>query len=382
MACIMIFIEFWSVLGDNSQPNLYKLNKFDLQLFSGEKTEEATSKRKQEARNKGNVAKSVEINSVFIILAAFLTLKVFGSFMYSELTNYMRFIFINLTNADLTLDSLRIIWLDIGIVFLKVALPVMLAILVTSLIINYIQVGFIFSFETLIPKFDKLNPLTGFQRLFSKRSLVELVKSLFKVSIIGYFIYRFIMREMLKVPQLIGAELTDSLHYVASMITDLAFQIGEVMLILAALDYWYQNWEHRQSLKMSKQEVKEEYKQTEGNPQIKSKIRERQRAMALRRMMQEVPKATVVVTNPTHFAVALKYEKDLPAPMVVAKGQDFMAQRLKEIAKENRVVIVENKPLARTLYSGTEIGEIIPPELYQAVAEVLAYVYKLKKRLS
>lgn len=382
MACITIFIGLCQPLADNNQSGLYKLNNFDLQLFAGEKTEEATPKRKQEARKQGNVAKSIEITSVFIILAAFYTLKTIGAYMYFNMADYMQFIFSNLTTADFTLVSVKNLFWDFSIVFFKTALPVMVVILITSLLINYMQVGFVFSPETLMPKFDKLNPLTGFQRLFSKRSLVELVKSLLKVIIIGYFIYRFISQEIMYVPQLINAELVDSLRYVTSMILDLTFQISGVMLVLAALDYFYQGWEYKESLKMSKQEVKEELKQTEGNPQIKSKIRERQRAMAMRRMMQEVPKATVVVTNPTHFAVALKYDKDLPAPMVIAKGQDFMAQRIKEIAKENRVVIVENKPLARTLYSLTEIGEVIPPELYQAVAEVLAYVYRLKKRLS
>jgi flagellar biosynthetic protein FlhB len=172
------------------------------------------------------------------------------------------------------------------------------------------------------------------------------------------------------------------MRYVAGLLTDLALEIGAVILVLAALDYFYQWWEHNQSLKMSKQDIKEEYKQTEGNPQLKAKIKERQRALAMRRMMQEIPKATAVITNPTHFAVALKYDKTMKAPEVVAKGQDFLAERIKAIARENRVAVIENKPLARALYATTEVGEAIPQELYQAVAEVLAHVYRLKKRLS
>jgi len=358
------------------------LNYFNLQLFNAEKTEEATPKRKEEARKKGQVAKSIEVNSAFVILAAFFALKLVGAYIYDELVKYMKLIFLNLATTDFTIKTVTEIFINFSIVFLKTALPVMVVILITSLIINFLQVGFYFSLEPLKPQFDRLNPLTGFKRIFSKRSLVELVKSIIKVSIIGYFIYNFIIEETMQLPKLIGLELIDSLKLTVSLILNLVFQISGVMIVLAALDYFYQSWEHKQSLKMSKQEVKEEFKQTEGNPQIKGKIKERQRAMAMRRMMHEVPKADVVVTNPTHYAVALKYEKDMPAPMVIAKGQDLVAKRIKDIAKEHKVVVVENKPLARTLYSTAEVGDIVPPELYKSVAEVLAYVYRLKKRLS
>jgi flagellar biosynthetic protein FlhB len=163
---------------------------------------------------------------------------------------------------------------------------------------------------------------------------------------------------------------------------NLAWQIGIILLIMAVIDYTYQKWQHTESIKMSKQEVKDEFKQIEGNPLVKGKIKERQRALALRRMIQEVPKATAVITNPTHFAVAIKYDKNMAAPLVVAKGQDMIAERIKSIARENRVSIVENKHLARTLYATVEVGDVIPAELYQAVAEVLAYVFRLNKRLS
>ena len=355
---------------------------FDLQLFAGEKTEEATPKRKEEARKKGQVAKSMEVNSVFILVAAFLTLQMVGSFIYDELTNYMRFIFSNFPQHDVTIQDTTRLFMGFGMVFLKTTMPVMGIILMVALLVNFLQVGFHFSTEPLMPNFGKLDPIKGFTRLFSKRSLVEMGKALVKVVVIGYFIYRFMMREATDVPSLISADLIDSLKYTGSLIVDLAFQVSAVLIVLAAIDYFYQWWEHNESLKMSKQEIKEEYKQTEGDPLIKGKIKERQRAMAMRRMMQDVPKADVIVTNPTHYAVALKYEKEMSAPMILAKGQDFVAQKIKEIAKENKVVIVENKTLARTLYATTNIGDVVPPELYQAVAEVLAYVYRLKKRLS
>lgn len=381
MACIGTSTASWRLSADGGE-HWYKLTVFDLQLFNQEKTEEATPKRKEEARKKGQVAKSNEISSAFVILSAFLALKMLGPYMYDVLVSYMRLMFTNMTTSDFTINQVYLLILQLGVVFLKAVLPVMLTVLVISLAVNILQVGFVLSFEPLMPQLDRINPVKGFQRLFSLRSIVEMVKSLLKIGIISYFVYRFIMRETALVPQLIGADLRDSLSYSAGLVADLALEIGAVILVLAAMDYFYQWWEHNKSLRMSKQEIKEEFKQTEGNPQIKGKIKERQRAIAMRRMMQEVPKATAVITNPTHFAVAIKYEKSMAAPQVIAKGQDFLAERIKQVAKENRVAVVENKPLARALYSTVEVGEAIPPELYQAVAEVLAYVFRLKRRLS
>ncbi|MBP2635827.1 MAG: flhB [Firmicutes bacterium] len=360
----------------------YKLKNFDLQLFNGEKTEEATPKRKEEAKKKGQVAKSSEISSAFVILAGFYTLKLLGVSVYTELASYMTACLSSLATGDLTIHAVQLLFFSVGIVIVKTILPLLLTIMLISVLINFMQVGVIFSPNVLMPDFGKINPLSGFQRLFSKRSLVELAKALFKVGIIGYFVYRFAVVQTNDIPKLISMDLLDSLKLTGSLVLDLAFQIITVMMILAIFDYMYQWWDHNQNLKMSKQEIKEEMKQTEGNPQVKSKIREKQRAMAMRRMMQEIPKADVVVTNPTHLAIALKYEQSMAAPVVLAKGQDFLAERIKQVARENKVIIVENKPLARALYPVVDIGDIIPAELYQAVAEVLAYVYRLKKRLS
>lgn len=382
MECTAISTVFYPTFPRVGQDS-YKLCSLNLQLFNEEKTEDPTAKRQQEARDKGQIAKSMEINSVFIVMVAFLALKAFGTHIYSELTGFMILLF-SYSAADFTINSLQHLFMEASMVFVKTCFPIMLIIMITALSINYVQVGFLFSLQPLMPSLDKIsfNPAKALQKMFSKRSLVELFKSCCKVTIIGYFVYRFAAKETLQVPQLLSADLLDSLQVVASLVLNLVYQISAVMLILAALDYFYQGWEYKNNLKMTKHEIKEEFKQAEGNPQIKSKIRERQRAMAMRRMMQEIPRADVVVTNPTHYAVALKYDKNMPAPMVIAKGQDLLAQRIKEIAKEHHVAIVENKPLARTLFSATEIGEIIPQDLYQAVAEVLAYVYKLKKRLS
>lgn len=379
MPCSEISTASWERFNKLTKRQLFS---FDLQLFSQEKTEEATSKRKQEARSKGQVAKSVEVNSAFVILAGFFALKLVGPLIYSGIADFMQLTYSTIFRSDFTIVDAHLLFIDLALVILQASLPIMLVILFISIVSNLLQVGFHFTWEPLMPKFDKINPITGFGRLFSKRSLVELLKSMVKITIVSYFIYQFILKETMQLPTLIRQDLLESLPLVSNLILDLAFRIGAVILVLAVLDYFYQWWEHNQSLKMSKQEVKEEFKQTEGDPQIKGKIKERQRAMAMQRMMQEVPKASVVVTNPTHFAIALRYEKEMAAPVVIAKGQDFLAQRIKELAKEHGVIIVENKPLARSLYSATEVGSPVPPELYQAVAEVLAHVYRLKKRLS
>ena len=380
MVCTAIFTASWEVSPEDSLRN--KTYSFDLQLFSGEKTEEPTGKRKEEARGKGQVAKSVEINSAFVILAGFFALKIFTPLIYMEIANFMRLTYSTIIRNDLTMVSTHLFFIEFAMVFLKSVLPMMLVIMIMSVIANMLQVGFNFTTEPIMPKLSKINPISGLGRLFSKRSLVELIKSFIKIGVIGYFIYRFISKETMQLPKFINQDLLDTLPQVGNLILDLAFQTGAVILVLAVLDYFYQWWEHNKSLKMSKHEVKQEFKQSEGDPQLKGKIKERQRAMAMQRMMQEIPQASVVVTNPTHYAVALRYEKDMVAPIVIAKGQDFLAQRIKELAKEHSVTIVENKPLARSLYSATEIGGAVPADLYQAVAEVLAYVYRLKKRLS
>ena len=369
---------FWSV---KAVPERFV---FDLQRFdSSEKTEEPTQRRQEESRKKGQVAKSAELSSVFVILAAFMALKTAGPHVYEKLTGYMRHIFSEASvRGDFTIQSVHVIILDAGMLFLEIVLPIMLSVLAVSVTVGFLQVGFMFSPETIMPQFSRINPISGLGRIFSKRSLVELVKSLVKIVVVVYFIYRFVMKETIRIPALMQSELTESFVVIANLVFDLAMQIALILLVLAILDYGYQWWEHMQNLKMSKQEVKEEMKQTEGNPQVKSKIREKQRAMAMRRMMQEVPKADVVVTNPTHFAVALKYETGMEAPVVVAKGADFIAQRIREIAKANDVVIVENKPLAQALFRTAEIGEGIPADHYKAVAEVLAYVYRLKRKYS
>ena len=356
-----------------------KIEPFDLQLFAGEKTEAPTSKRQADARKKGQVGKSQEISAAFVIFSGFLSIKIFGSAIYDEIVGYMIYIFGHLMQP-LDTESIMRIFLGIMVVLAKTALPIMLVIMVTGLAINLFQVGINFTTEPLEFKLDNLNPITGFGRIFSKRAVVELIKSLLKIIIIGYFIYKYIMAEVLQMPKLISADLQFSMAHMSEVIMVLAFQICGVIMVLAVCDFVYQKWQHLQELKMSKQDIKDESKQSEGDPQIKGKIRQKQREMAMQRMMQEVPKADVIITNPTHFAVALKYESGMAAPVIIAKGQDLIAQKIKDVAREANVAIVENKPLARALYAAAEIGDSVPQELYKSVAEVLAYVYRLKNK--
>ena len=351
---------------------------FDLQRFAGgEKTEEPTAKKRADARKKGQVGRSQELNTAFVLLIGFFSLKLLWDYIYLSIAGYTTYVFSNL-NQVVDAENILRIFIGIAIVLAKTAFPIMFAIMLIGLAINFFQVGLTFNTESIEFKLDKLNPINGFGRIFSKRSLVELAKSFFKILVIGFFLYRFIHEQILAMPQFMFFDLTTSLSLVAEIIFHMAFIVIGVIMVMALMDYGYQKWQTTQDLKMTKQEVKDEMKQSEGDPQIKGKIRQKQRQMAMARMMKEVPKADVIITNPTHFAIALSYQQGMSAPLVVAKGQDIVAQRIKEIAREARVPIVENKPLARAIYAAVQIGDAIPQELYQAVAEVLAYVYRLK----
>jgi flagellar biosynthesis protein FlhB len=353
----------------------------DIQLFSGEKTEDATPKRLEEARNKGQVARSMEVNSVLVLLAVFAGFKFYGPYVYQQMNLFMQSWFQNLAVQDITIELAYRLFLSCSLVFAKLVLPVMATAMLVGLIANYLQVGFLFSTEALRFNLGAINPIAGFQRIFSKRALVDLIKSLIKIGIVGYVAFDFIISQIEVLPNLMRTDVNNILSYVGDLTFRLVMKVGFILAVMAFLDLLYQRWEYNQNLKMSKQEIKDEYKQMEGDPKVKAKIKERQRMMAMRRMMQEVPKADVVITNPTHFAIALKYDiKTMGAPVVIAKGQDLIAKRIKELAAEHGVALVENKPLAQTLFKVTEVGEVIPADLYQAVAEVLAYVYRLKRK--
>lgn len=355
----------------------------NLQLFAEERTEPATPKRRQETREKGQVAKSRELVTAVLLLATFLVIRIFAKAIYSSLAEliqlYLNFPvdIENTVNAgDIVNIYLKCLW-----VFAKVMAPIFAISALVAILLNYLQVGTIFTLKPLIPKFNKLNPLEGFKNIFSKNSFVELLKSILKIGIVGYVIYSYLKDNFTIIPELLSMDMMSSAVFIGNTIINTGIRVAAVLIVISVFDFGYQYWQFQKNIRMSKQEIKEEYKMTEGNPQIKSKIREKQRQLSLRRMMTEVPKADVVITNPTHFAVAIQYDaKKAEAPVVLAKGKDLIAQKIKDIAKENNVPMVENKPLAQALYKSVEIGDMVPADLYKAVAEVLAFVYSLKNK--
>ena len=374
------------VMTQNTAPRSYlrvRLQQFAKDGPGGEKTEKATSKKRQDARKKGQVMKSTEIITALILLSAFVSLKLFGSLIYGQISKFTVYMFTEHIPAspELTMHFMNRLYLDAGIVFLLSAGPILGIIYVTAFTANVAQVGFQFSTEPLAFKPDRLSPVKGFKRMFSAKSLFNLLKSVFKVVIVGVVAYSYVSAKLPELAALMGANIIMIQRRGLEMIFELAFRICAAILILAFIDYGWQWWQYEQDLMMTKQEVKEEYKQMEGDPKIKSKIKEKQRQISMQRMMSDVPKADVVITNPTHLAVAVRYDAELAdAPVILAKGQDYVAFRIRRVAEENGVMIVENKPLARALYDSADIGGKIPVELYQAVAEVLAFVYNIKNK--
>ncbi|MBO8162470.1 MAG: flagellar biosynthesis protein FlhB [Brevibacillus sp.] len=353
-----------------------------LQFFTGEKTEKATPQKKKDARKKGQVAKSAELAPAISISLIFLFLLLSGSWMLDSLLGMIRESLVTYTSWQVNPENLNVLTYQVTFEAVKVVGPIMLVSLIVGLGVNYLQVGPLFTVEPLKLKLEKINPIQGAKRIFSLRSLVELLKAIFKISISLYIAYLLLWSAKDQMLQLSLKSVDAVLGFTAWEVLKLGVFIGLFLLVLAVLDYVYQRYEHEKSLRMSKQDIKDEFKRMEGDPLIKSKIKERQRQMAMRRMMQEIPKADVVITNPIHFAVAIRYDAEtMSAPTVIAKGQDYLALKIKEIAKKHRIITMENKPLARALYSQVEIGQQIPEELFKAVAEVLAYVYKLQGKV-
>ncbi|TVX97650.1 flagellar biosynthesis protein FlhB [Cohnella terricola] len=358
----------------------YRL-RMDLQLFAGEKTEKATPKKRKESRDKGQVAKSAEIPSTLILLACISFLVMLGPFLEKQLLSLVGDAFLNRLNMEVTDQNVLALFTHYALRMLILLSPIFLIVVVIAFASNYVQIGWLFTLEPLKPKFDKLNPINGAKNIFGPRSLVEFLKSSLKLTSVALIVFTVLWSEKSRLLDLAHLPVQDIFAFVTTLTVRLGIFIAALLFILAIGDYIYQRYEYEKKLRMSKQDVKDEYKNIEGDPLIKAKIKERQRRMALMRMMQEVPKADVIITNPTHFAVALKYDSTkMDAPTVVAKGQDYMALRIREIAKQNNVITMENKPLARALFERTDVGQSVPADLFQAVAEVLAYVYRLKGR--
>jgi flagellar biosynthetic protein FlhB len=310
----------------------------------------------------------------------FVSVRIFGGFIYQESRSVFHMFFTesSVYNLQDPSEIMRIVTYAV-LEIAKMSAPFFIIAILVGALGTYVQIGFLFSFEPLKPKFSQLNPMKGLQKIFSSRSLFELGKSLAKVILVSWVAWSSIQSEFTNMMKLMDLEIGPLTMYLINVSLDIAIKICFSLLIISAVDYFFQWRKHEKEIKMSKQEIKEEYKQMEGNPEIKSKIKQKQREISMRRMLKDVPKADVVITNPTHFAVAIKYDpQKMSAPYVLAKGADFMAQRIKEVAKENKIHTMENKPLAQALYKSVEVGEAVPSELYKAVAEVLAFVYSLQ----
>jgi len=346
-----------------------------------EKTEPATPKRREEARQKGQLAISREIPSVTILLTAMGVFAIAGSWMFQRLSTVMHQVFQKAGSIEqLDIPFLTKTMAAMANQVFIILMPLMAAVLVAGVGAYLAQIGFLFTGEPLQPKLSKLNPISGMKRLLSLRSLTELLKALVKVAFIGGVAVLVINSEIEDVPTLVKLDITQIMTFVGRVAFKIIFYACLVLGVLAALDYAFQRWQHEEDLKMTKQEVRDEARQREGDPKVKARIRSVQIEMARRRMMEAVPEATVVVTNPTHLAIALKFEAaDMIAPQVVAKGAGHVAQRIKALAKEHNVPVIEQKPLAQALFKAVDIGDFIPSNLYRAVAEILAYVYRIKR---
>ena len=359
----------------------------NLQFFAkdgpgGEKTEEPTAKKLEDARKEGQVAKSKEIANGLGLLALFLLLKIMvgsigTSFLESFSMVYNRIpVICKLNGGTSPMGDISMLLRTVMLRLLIILLPVLLIGFAVAFVSDLFQVKWRPTSKPLQPKFSKLNPLNGIKKIFSAQSLVELVKSVAKILLIALVTYSYIKNKSGLLYALYDMSMMQAVNLIGETVIELGIRISAIYMIIAGADFMYQKYKFKNDMKMTKQEVKEEYKNAEGDPEIKGKIKARMREASQRRMMQAIPKADVVITNPTHYAVAIRYDTEVaPAPIVVAKGSDYLAQKIKQIARENNVEIVEDKPLARMLFANVDVDKQIPPELYQAVAEILAMVY-------
>ena len=350
-------------------------------LSMSDKTEEPTPKKKKDARKQGNIAKSAEVNKAMTFIAILVVIYMMSGSIISELQGFI----VNILSGDFSMtmndNTIKILMFKVMMSFMKIVLPISLIIMVFGILGSLIQTGLFFSMESLKPKFSKLNPLTGLKNMFSMKAIVNLIKSMVVICIMIYLGYSFMSKNFEGIIKSGDIYLPYMFNIVLDLIKSILTSITLAVAVVAALDYGYEKFSHKKGLKMTKQEVKEEYKQMEGDPHIKGKIKQKQRQMANQRMMQAVPSSTVIVTNPTHISIAIRYEQGKDTtPIVVAKGADEVAFRIREIAKSHEIPIIENVPLARLIYKEVDIDQEIPEEMYKAVAEVLVAVYKIKNK--
>lgn len=346
-----------------------------------EKTERATPKKRQQAREEGNVARSVEINSAVVLFFGTLVLYVMSGWLMNRMRMGMVVIFREAPKITLNVEDFRNLAI-IVIQFMAInIIPFAIALLLIGVAANVAQVGWLFSPKSLKPKFSKLNPIEGVKRFFSVKSIVELFKGIIKIAIVGYFVYGIFKEDFESYQLLIHQNIASIVSALAGFSFKILIKTAAVFLLLAILDYTYQKYDYEKNLRMSKEDIKDEFKQAEGDPKVKGKLKSMQRQFLLNAMINELPDADVVVTNPVHLAVALKYDSEkMEAPKVVAKGARKIAERIKKIAREHNIPIVENVELARALYKTVDVGKEVPGNLYKAVAEVLSYVYRLKNK--
>lgn len=367
--------------------------KYNLQFFAkdgpgGEKTEPATQKKLSDARKEGQVAKSKELVNAVSLFVLFLIIKFYAPSIGTSLMQcfedcYKLFSIIIGDRRIAPNNNLLIAAIgEAGLDILWILLPVLLITCIVAFLSNAVQIKWKVTAKPLQPKLSKISPMGGFKRIFSAKQVIELIKSIAMIAVIAYVVYDTVKKNFEVLFTFYDITLKQAIQLTGQIIVDLGIKISAIFLIIGFADLFYQKFKFKEDMKMTKQETKDEYKQTEGDPQIKGQIRRRMQEASRRRMMQALPEADVVITNPTHFAVALKYDTNVSkAPVVIAKGADYLAFQIKDKAKEYHIEIVENKPLARLLYHNVEVGEEIPPELYQAVAEVLAFVYSLHHKI-
>jgi flagellar biosynthetic protein FlhB len=350
--------------------------------MAGEKTEKATPKKRKDERKKGNVFLSKDAVTAVSLIASFYALKMFAPTIFQSSQDLVkRYISLAGTKEVFLTSDIATTFVDLGIVFIKCAMPLVLISVLVAIVVTMAQTRLLFSTKAFAPKFNRINPLNGIKKMFSIRAIVELLKSLLKIVVLLYMVYTVLIDEVTTLPALIDMTPVSAINKTGEIIMDVVLKSGIAFVFLAAADYLYQWWDFEKNMKMSKQEIKDEYKQIEGNPQIKGRQRNIAQQRSRQRMMQNVPEADVVIRNPTHFAVALKFDRDKDrAPRVIAKGMDQLALRIVKVAEDNDVYVTEDKPLARALYDAVEVGDEIPEEFYKAIAKILAFVYNLKEK--
>lgn len=347
-------------------------------MANDSKTEKATPKKRREERKEGHVPLSKDIVTVASLLIVFFCLEIFFPYMYRAMRQYL----VKCIEDISTVDSLNMVGTELMwgsmILIVETCLPILLVTIAVTVIATGTQTKFLVSTKSIRPKLSKLNPLQGIKNIFSLKSLVELLKNIIKISILFYLLYQIIKGDLIAISNTINQDLITATTYMLEAIMSMVYKVVLVFAAIAGFDFFYQRWSYERDIKMSKEEVKEEFKQTEGNPEIKGKIRSLQRQRAQARMMQSVPEADVIIRNPTHVAVALRYKLNSDnAPVLLAKGLDELALRIVKVGEEHNIYVVENRELARAIYAETRIGQEIPEEYYGMVAELLVYVYKL-----